>query len=388
MIVIDSFGIGYLPDAEKYGDAGANTALHICQTVPDISLPNLQKLGLGNCSELLGNPLPGVPAQDKPLAHFGVMKERSPGKDTTTGHWELSGLVLDKPFHTFPPEHPSFPREILKPFCEKFGVDVLGNEAASGTEIIQRLGEEHMKTGNPIVYTSADSVFQIAAHEEVISIDKLYEMCRTARGLCDPWQVGRVIARPFIGEPGDFTRTEHRKDFSIALPGPSVLDILSENGIKTIAVGKIGDIFNEKGIAESHHDKGNPLCIKRTLKVLEEQRNESFFMFVNYVDTDMIWGHRRDPQGYYNALAEIDANLPAMLDLLDEGDLFIITADHGCDPTWRGNDHTREHVPLLAFRKGEPGRSIGVRESFSDAAQSIAHYFNTPPMRNGENFLN
>ena len=387
LIVIDSFGIGYLPDAEDYGDGDANTALHICESIEDVNLPNLMQLGLGNCSELLKNPLPGIPAAEKPLADFGVMKELSPGKDTTTGHWELGGIILDKPFPTFPREAPSFPDEIIEPFCRAIGTDILGNEAASGTEIIKRLGEKHIQTGKPIVYTSADSVFQLAAHESVIPVDRNYEMCRIARRICDPFRVGRVIARPFVGEEGNFTRTDRRKDFSIALPESTILDHLQENEIKTIAVGKIGNIFNEEGIAESHADKGNTKCIERILKVLEKERDERFFMVVNLVDTDMIYGHRRDVSGYYGALTEIDAALSIMIDLLNEGDLLMISADHGCDPTFRGSDHTREYVPLLAYRIGLFGKSVGIRESFADVAQSVAGYFGIPAIKNGRSFL-
>ena len=387
IIVIDSFGIGHLPDARDYGDEGANTALHICQNVEGVDLPNLTRCGLGNCSEVLGNALPGVPAVARPLASFGVMAERSPGKDTTTGHWELAGIVLDRPFPVFSPTVPSFPPEIIEPFCRAIGGGVLGNEAASGTEIIERLGEAHLRSGQPIVYTSADSVFQIAAHESIVPVERLYEMCRLAREICDPFQIGRVIARPFIGESGSFLRTERRRDFSIALPEPSVLDHLTANGIPTLAVGKIGNIFNEQGIAESFPDKGNPDCLARTTTLLREYRAERFFMFVNLVDTDMIYGHRRDVRGYCDALEEIDREIGTMVELLDEGDLLMISADHGCDPTFRGSDHTREYVPLLAYRKGSVARSLGIRETFADAAQTVADYFGLRPIGNGESFL-
>ncbi len=386
-IVIDSFGIGFLPDAVLYGDAGANTALHICEEVEDVRLSNLMRLGLGNCSELLGNSLPGIPGVECPLADFGVMKERSPGKDTTTGHWELAGVILDKPFPTYPASPPSFPDEIMVPFCWAIGSGILGNESASGTEIIERLGAEHMRTGKPIVYTSADSVFQIAAHEEVVATKRLYEICQAARGICDRFQIGRVIARPFLGSPGNFVRTERRRDFSIALPEPTILDSLSDAGVRTVAVGKIGDIFNQQGISENYPEKGNPKCLNRVLSLLKGRPEESFFMFVNLVDTDMIFGHRRDPTGYHEALAAIDVFIPRFVELMDEGDLLIISADHGCDPTFRGNDHTREYVPLLALRKGEPGKSIGVRESFADHAQSIAQFFSLSPLRAGESFI-
>jgi phosphopentomutase len=385
--VIDSFGIGHMPDADRYGDVGANTAKHICDTVAGVQLRNLERLGLGNCARLLGHDLCGIAPATRPLAGFGAMAERSPGKDTTTGHWELAGVVLDKPFQTFPKGPPAFPDEILKPFCEAIGTGVMGNESASGTEIIERLGKEHLETGRPIVYTSADSVFQIATHETVVPVVELYRMCEIARKLCDPHQVGRVIARPFNGSPGSFERTERRRDFSIALPAPTVLDRLAERGIRTVGVGKIGNIFNDQGLSESYADKGNPCCLERTRNELRDARGDDFFLYVNLVDTDMLYGHRRDAPGYYHALREIDDSLPGLLSFLDDGDLFIISADHGCDPTFRGNDHTREYVPLLACRVGAEGGNLGVRSSFADVAQSVADYFGISPLGNGTSFL-
>ncbi len=387
VIVIDSFGIGYLPDAEKYGDTGANTALHIGEAVGGVSWPVLQKLGLGNASLLLGNTLPGCGPSEKPLASFGVMKEKSPGKDTTTGHWEIAGLELSKPFTVFPPEYPSFPEKLVKDFIAETGREVLGNKAASGTAIIEELGEEHIKTGKPIIYTSGDSVFQIAAHEDVIPVEELYALCRTARKLCDDYQVGRVIARPFVGKPGNFTRTSGRKDFSIAYEGESLFDFLKKQSINTVGVGKIGDIFGERGINDSYHDKGNPACIKRTEELLKEPADEKEFIFVNYVDTDMNYGHRRDPKGYHDAVRAVDEHLGRVLQLLGENDLLVVTADHGCDPTFRGTDHTREYVPLLSFRKGESGTSLGIRGQFSDIAQSITRFFNLEGFPNGETFI-
>jgi phosphopentomutase len=376
ILVIDSFGIGALSDAEKYGDVGSNTALHICEAIKGPKWPNLRRLGLGNAGALLGFVLPGCEPVEAPLGSYGVMQERSPGKDTTTGHWEIAGIELSKPFHTFPPEFPSFPSELIADFEREIGRGILGNKAASGTAIIEELGAEHLRTGKPIVYTSSDSVFQIAAHEETIPVPELYRYCEVARKLCDPYQVGRVIARPFVGRPGSFVRTSGRHDFSIALPSPSILDVLSENGVKTIAVGKIGDIFNESGITESHHDKGNAACLDRTQALLSEgsgatPRHE--LIFVNLVDTDMIYGHRRDVEGYFRAVSEIDERLPRIIETMRSGDLLVITADHGCDPTFKGTDHTREHVPLVAYRKGVAGRSLGVRTGFSDIAQTITH---------------
>lgn len=394
ILVIDSFGIGAQGDAAAYGDEGANTALHICERIEGEKWPNLRRLGLGNAGSLLGFTLPGCEPVERPLAGWGVMSERSPGKDTTTGHWEIAGIVLDKPFHTFPPTYPSFPEELVAAFESETGRKILGNKAASGTVIIEELGKEHLSTGRPILYTSSDSVLQIAAHEEVIPVEELYRLCETARRLCDPYQVGRVIARPFIGKPGSFKRTAGRRDFSIELPGPSLLDHLEGRGVKTIGVGKIGDIFNERGIVESHHDKGNPACLDRTCSLLAEAlpagpgsaSAPEELIFVNLVDTDMVYGHRRDVEGYFRAVAEIDGRLPEMMEEMRSGDLLIVTADHGCDPTFRGTDHTREHVPLIAYRKGFEGRSLGIRSGFSDVAQTIASLMTGEPVANGTSF--
>ncbi len=387
VLVIDSFGIGYMPDAEKYGDSGANTALHICETVGGAKWHTLQKMGFGNASMLLGNELPGCGAVKTPSASFGIMKEKSPGKDTTTGHWEIAGLELTKPFTVFPPEYPSFPEKLVRDFTEKTGRGILGNKAASGTVIIEDLGAEHIKTGKPIVYTSGDSVFQIAAHEDVIPVAELYTMCQTARDLCDEYQVGRVIARPFIGEPGNFTRTGGRKDFSIAYRGESLFDFLQHRGVHTVGVGKIGDIFSEKGIDDSYHDKGNPACMARTETLLREKAAGREFIFINYVDTDMNYGHRRDPKGYHDAVQAVDEHLARVIGFLEKDDLLIVTADHGCDPTFKGTDHTREYVPLLVYRKGAPGKSLGIRNQFSDIAASTAAFFACDPFPAGVSFL-
>ncbi len=384
LLVIDSFGIGDLPDAEKFGDKGANTALHICEAVNGEKWPTLKKLGLGNCSLLLGNDLPGCEAVDAPKASYGVMKEVSPGKDTTTGHWELAGLHLKKAFTVFPSAYPSFPEKLINDFIEKTGCKgILGNKAASGTEIIAELGEEHLKTGFPIIYTSGDSVFQIAAHNDLFPIKKLYDMCEIARKLCDEYYVGRIIARPFDGKPGDFFRTKDRHDYSIALPDDTLLDHLQNNGVETVAIGKIGSIFDEKGIDVSYHDAGNPACIKRTEQILSEENEKNQFIFVNLVDTDMLYGHRRDPKGYCDEVSRVDSKLQGLIDLMNDGDLFFITADHGCDPTFRGTDHTREHIPLIMIQKGESPVSLGIRESFADVAQTIANFFNTGKIENG-----
>lgn len=388
ILLIDSFGIGELPDAADFGDAGANTALHICENVPGPKWPELKKLGLGNSSMVLGKDLPGCEAVEKPLASWGVMREVSPGKDTTTGHWELAGLQLQSAFTVFPPAHPSFPEKLVKDFIEQTGCrGVLGNKAASGTEIIAELGEEHLKTGFPIIYTSGDSVFQIAAHNDIYKIGELYRMCEIARKLCDEYYVGRVIARPFDGKPGEFFRTKERHDYSIALPGDTILDHLQKNGVETVAVGKIGSIFDEQGIDVSYHDAGNPACLARTEEIFSEPPVRNQFVFVNLVDTDMVYGHRRDPKGYCDAVSAVDERLPGLLEKMGEDDLLFITADHGCDPTFRGTDHTREHIPLLMFSKGKTPVNLGIRKTFADVAQTLAAYFKVPAVENGTSML-
>ena len=389
VLVIDSFGIGEAPDAADFGDTGANTALHICEQVSPVRWDNLKRLGLGNASELLGNPLPGCPAVPDPVASFGVMRELSPGKDTTTGHWELAGIHLEEAFRTFPPEYPSFPAELTEALEKRSGRSIIGNRAASGTAIIQELGEEHLKSGALICYTSADSVFQIAAHEEVVPLEELYEICEAARELCDGYSVARVIARPFMGGPGNFTRTKNRRDFSLPLPEATILDHLQERGIRTVGVGKIGDIFNESGISESYHDKGNEACLERTLSLIRERRegDDKTFIFVNLVDTDMIYGHRRDPRGYHDAVSGIDSALPEIMTGMQEGDLLIVSADHGCDPTFAGTDHTREYVPVLLYQKGRTGRSLGIREGLFDCARTLSEYFNVESYRRGRSML-
>jgi phosphopentomutase len=387
-VIIDSFGIGAAPDADFYGDSGANTALHIAERVPGPKWPALRAMGLGNCSLLVGGDLPGCGDVIAPEASYGVLKPASPGKDTTTGHWEIAGLILEKPFFTFPADYPSFPAELVADFEKGTGRKILGNRAASGTEIIRDLGEEHLRTGNPICYTSADSVFQVAAHEEIIPLEELYEICETARRLCDPLGVSRVIARPFTGKAGAFTRTAGRRDFSISLPGPTILNRLQESGVHTVGVGKIGNIFNESGLDESPHDTGNPACLARTIEILRRPpRSGGEFVFVNLVDTDMIFGHRRDPEGYCGAVGLVDEGIFRIRELLGEDDLFIISADHGCDPTFPGTDHTREFVPLLACRRGLKGGPLGIRDTFADVAATAADFFGLPPVGAGVSFL-
>lgn len=386
LLIIDSFGIGALPDAASYGDEGANTALSICSHIDDLQWPWLKKLGLGNCASLLGTTLPGCEPENQPLASFGVMAEKSAGKDTTTGHWELAGLILDQPFTTFPLPFPSFPDKLIEKLKKEIGFDILGNCGASGTAIIEELGPKHLNGEGIIVYTSADSVLQIAAHKDIVSLDELYSMCEKARKICDEYKVGRVIARPFTGEPGKFIRTNERRDFSMLPTGTTILDHLQQHEVETVAIGKIGDIFSEQGITTSYHDAGNSACIERTLSELQKQAEHDQFLFVNLVDTDMYFGHRRDIEGYYNAVCEIDSAIPQIIGELAEDDLLIISADHGCDPGFKGTDHTREYVPLLSYSNEFAARDLGIRSSFCDAAQSLAAFFSLPPIKQGHSF--
>ena len=360
VVVLDSLGVGELPDAAQFGDAGCHTLLHILARLPDLALPNLRSLGL---LRLLG-------AQDAvlPQAGWGKMAERSRGKDTTTGHWELSGLVLDKPFPTFP--H-GFPDAFLERFSQAVGRPCIGNCTASGTEIIQRLGDEAVRRGALIVYTSADSVFQVAAHEEVVPLSELYAICQTARGmLTGDLAVGRVIARPFVGGQGKYVRTANRRDFSLEPTGRTMLDALQAAGRDVLAVGKISDIFAGRGITESFPTHGNEEGERALLDLLE--RDFSGLLFVNLVDFDMLYGHRRDAEGYGRALEHFDRTLGEALRRLRPGDLLAVTGDHGCDPTFRGTDHTREYVPLL-LHGGATG-DLGVRTSFSDLAATVCRH--------------
>ena len=360
VVVLDSLGVGELPDAAQFGDAGCHTLLHILARMPDLALPNLRSLGI---LRLLG-------AQDAvlPQAGWGKMAERSPGKDTTTGHWELSGLVLDKPFPTFP--H-GFPDAFLERFSQAVGRPCIGNCTASGTEIIQRLGDEAVRRGALIVYTSADSVFQVAAHEEVVPLSELYAICQTARGmLTGDLAVGRVIARPFVGGQGKYVRTANRRDFSLEPTGRTMLDALQAAGRDVLAVGKISDIFAGRGITESFPTHGNEEGERALLDLLE--RDFSGLLFVNLVDFDMLYGHRRDAEGYGRALEHFDRTLGEALRRLRPGDLLAVTGDHGCDPTFRGTDHTREYVPLL-LHGGATG-DLGVRTSFSDLAATVCRH--------------
>jgi phosphopentomutase len=387
LIVLDSVGIGAAPDADAYGDAGANTLAHIGQAVGGLRLPTLASLGLGNIPLLLpgGLAIPGVAPVSPVQGGFGAMRERSQGKDTTTGHWEMAGLLMEKGFHLFPQDAPSFPAPLIQEFERRTGRKTIGNKAANGVAIINELGAQQLKEGAWIVYTSADSVFQIAAHEGAIPLPELYEGCRIARELCDPYVVGRVIARPYVGEPGSFKRTENRRDFSYPLPGPTILNRLSDHGIPVITVGKLDDIFNRSGVTRSFHVENNRDA-EATILTLADQP-DSFFCFANLIDFDMLYGHRRDAAGYATALEQADQFLDELLPKLADTDLLLITADHGNDPTFKGSDHTREFVPLLTRGPGQWNATLGVRDGFYDVAQTLAAYFKLSAMPYGVSFL-
>lgn len=388
VIVLDSVGIGELPDAVSYGDVGSHTLGHIAQRVPDLALPNLRGLGLANIA-----PINDWKPDPSPKGYHGRMAEVSVGKDTMTGHWELMGLRIDTPFRTFPD---GFPDELLQAFEAETGRAVLGNKPASGTEILDELGEEQMKTGAWIVYTSADSVFQLAAHEEIISLEELYKACLIARRLTmkDEFSVGRVIARPYIGEPGAFKRTPNRHDYAVKPPLPTVLNALEAEGRDVVAVGKINDIFCGEGITRSITTKSNADGIAVTLQ--EMQSDFHGLVFTNLVDFDSLYGHRRDPEGYGRALEEFDRALPELMRVMKEDDLLIITADHGNDPVHAGTDHTREFVPLLAWSPGfagvgeeaaEGAGHLADRVSFADLAATIADNFGVKFTTHGKSFL-
>lgn len=387
IVVLDSVGIGAAPDAADYGDAGANTLGHLADTVGWLHVPTLESMGLGLIPPLLpsGMTIRGVSEPAKAKASYGAMREMSKGKDTTTGHWEIAGLLMNKGFHVFPKEFPSFPAELIAEFERRTGRKTLGNKAASGTAIIEELGPRQMETGEWIVYTSADSVFQIAAHEAVIPLQELYDGCRVARELCDAYTVGRVIARPYVGLRGEFHRTENRRDFSYPLPEPTVLDKLYGHGIGVITVGKLDDIFSNRGITERFHVENNSDAQSAVLALAD--RPGSFLCFANLIDFDMLYGHRRNPHGYAAALEEADTFLGELVSRLTPDDVLVITADHGNDPTFRGTDHTREYVPLLVFQPNRPARSLGIRDGFYDIAQSMASFFGVPPMPRGVSFL-
>ncbi len=387
LIVLDSVGIGEMPDAAKYGDAGSATLPHLATAAGGLKVPTLQAMGLGNIPALIpkGLPIQGVPPVNNPIASFGAMEEVSDGKDTITGHWEIAGLEINPGFHVFPPGPPSFPPDFIREFEQRTGRACIGHKAASGTAIIDELGPEHMKTGAWIAYTSADSVFQLAAHEEIIPIEEQYKGCEIARELCDKLRIGRVIARPFIGQPGAFKRTENRRDFAFKPSEPTILEKLVDSGVPVYAVGKIEDIYAHRGITEASHT-GNTLDSAKLVSRWTREKKDGL-IFANFLDFDMLYGHRRDPKGYAKAVEITDQWLGAYLPILTRDDVLIITADHGNDPTYAGSDHTREFVPLLVYQPGRAPQNLGVRKGFFDIAQSIAAYFKIPAMPRGVSFL-
>jgi phosphopentomutase len=390
ILLLDSFGIGFLPDAEKFGDVGANTYLHIVRSRHgNLKIPNLVKLGINTIAkELAKENIADLQLEfPAPSALYGASREVGLGKDTSGGHWEIAGVPIEFEWGYFPPTYPSFPEELINKFIKEAKVPgILGNCHASGTEIINKFGDEHVKTGKPICYTSADSVFQIAAHEESFGLERLYQVCKIAFELVKPYHICRIIARPFLGSNGNYQRTEHRRDFSVPPPEPTLLDKLVEQGRKVIAIGKISDIFAAQGVNEKIEAHGNQEITEKALEQVEKAPDGSL-VFANLVDFDMKYGHRRDIEGYAKALEEFDAQIPAFQKALRPDDLVIITADHGCDPTFKGSDHTREHIPILVFGpKIKPG-SIGIRETFADIGQSIAKHLGIKPLKNGKAFV-
>ncbi len=379
LLILDGVGVGELPDAANYGDEGSNTLVNMAKAVGGLNLPTLQRMGLGNIAQI-----EGVPPTDEPIACYGKMREISAGKDTTTGHWEIAGVIRTKPFPTYPN---GFPPEIIEAFEQAIGRKVLGNKPASGTAIIEELGEEHLRTGYPIVYTSADSVFQIAAHEDIVPVETLYRWCEIAREILrGEHEVARVIARPFVGTPGNFKRTPRRKDFSVPPPYPTLLDALTENGLTVVTVGKVDDIFAGRGVSRAIHTSDNHDGMEQVEKLVAKEDFD--FLWCTLVDFDTLYGHRNNPQGFAQALEEFDHWLGGFLPKLREGDLLLITADHGNDPTTPSTDHSREYVPLLVWtptlRKGKP---LGTRATFADVAATVADWLGVKWQGAGESCL-
>ncbi len=401
LCVLDSFGIGGAADAEAFGDAGADTLGHIAARCAagegdkdglrsgPLNVPNMDRLGLGAAGRLsTGKDVPGLDFDGEPEGLWGYAAEVSNGKDTPSGHWEIAGVPVRFDWGYFPETIPTFPEELIAKISEKAGLNgILGDKHASGTVIIAELGEEHIRTGKPIFYTSADSVIQIAAHEEHYGLEKLYELCEIAREFADPYNIGRVIARPFVGETSDtFQRTANRRDYSVLPPEPTLLDRLTEAGRTVYGVGKISDIFAHQGVARVLKGAGNDQLFDKTLEAMDEAADGDL-IFTNFIDFDSLYGHRRDVPGYAAALEHFDRRLPEMIARMTDGDLLILTADHGCDPTWRGTDHTREHVPVIATGPGLEGRSVGGRKTYADIGESIADHLGIAVGPNGTSFL-
>ncbi|HEY4388000.1 MAG TPA: phosphopentomutase [Ktedonobacteraceae bacterium] len=381
VVVLDGVGAGENPDSAAYGDSGASSLEHCAQAIGGLTLPHLGQLGLGNLT-----PIQGTPPSTQAKGSYGRLASQAAGKDSVAGHWEMMGVILKKALPTYPQ---GFPTEIVSAFEQAIGRKVIGNVVASGTEIIQQLGAEHVRTGSPILYTSADSVFQIAAHQEVIPLPELYHICELARNmLIGDHAVGRVIARPFIGTAGAFKRTEHRRDYALAPLGTTLLDLLKAAGHEVIGIGKIEDLFAGRGLTQTEHSETNQAGMAATLRWLEQ---DSFtgpgLLFVNLVEFDMLWGHRRDSQGYARALREVDAWLPELQERMRPGDALFFSADHGVDPTYRGTDHTRESVPLLAYGQPvRPGINLGMRSTIADLGQTLAEAFGVGPLAAGTSF--
>jgi len=375
---MDGVGIGALPDAAQYGDEGSNTLVNLAEKCGGLDLPVLESLGLGNIADMVG-----VKPVSKPSACFGKMAEKSPGKDSTSGHWELCGVILEKPFPTFPK---GFPPDIINEFEKEIGHGILGNVPASGTDIIKRLGEEHIREKRPIVYTSADSVFQIACHIDVFRIEELYSFCQKARAMLQGEHgVARVIARPFAGSYPEFYRTKDRRDFSMAPPEPTLLDIVKGESINVTVIGKVDDLFSQRGFDESFHSVNNLECIDFVLASMKEERDA--LIVANFVQFDMDWGHRNDVDGFKTGLTEMDKGLGRIIEQARAVDLIFITADHGNDPTTPSTDHSREHVPILVYRQGITGHNLGTRDTFADLAKTTANYFGVKGIKNGTDFL-
>ena len=394
ILVMDSFGIGATADAERFGDAGADTLGSIARERAasadgPLRLPNLARLGLFEASrESTGAYPEGVDTDAELIGAWGHAEELSSGKDTPSGHWEIAGVPVLFDWGYFTDRTDTFPEELIDRLVERAGLPgVLGNCHASGTTIIAELGDEHVRTGKPIVYTSADSVFQVAAHEEAFGLQRLYDLCDIARELVDEYNIGRVIARPFVGDgPDSYVRTGNRRDLTTPPHSPTVLDKLVAAGGEVISIGKIADIYANQGITRKVKATGNAALFDATLEAMDDAADRSI-IFTNFVDFDMLYGHRRDVPGYASALEYFDGRLPELLQRMKPDDLLVITADHGCDPTWQGSDHTREHIPVLAYGNGLAAGSLGRRKSFADIGQSLASFFGLPPMEYGESFI-